>query len=519
MPVFGVVETIAPTKDPYKELSDPFVAWGFGGGSFSDSLLRSASLRGQSMDEFEEDEVFDDSSYAWVRRPQRGIQLKVTPAEERFATMSVVDSRDRKKLIINESFQTEADAIAPAAQYTRTSNFLLQSVNETRAEKAQVVQTFDNAYIFFYGEQPRTLTISGILLNTEDFAWRYEWWENYNRYFRGTALVRAGYRLRLRWDDVTVEGYVLTSSCSEQTEAPYHINLQFQLFLTSYSSDHQPTTFLPYTSQIIDPVDIPNITLQQTAAGKVRSLALSNYLRDNLTYGRAMAAVKSDRLSRIAGAGASVDNFYSKLKQFLMGRPVRVPTGFAGSEALAGLESVNFAAGTSLGTTAFAALTEASLPVARQFVADLRSKSSHSRKVDASAQGPTAYRYYRENFDEFPRGGFIYYNAQKLLQSNVDKEAAKIRQLSIEKGRDLVVAEEEAQYFENVSRATMINFGINPDWGHDVAAFGWGRVALGAFVMVGQSMLSEDVFSPRTFADAARLGENRVGQGVRLGGF
>jgi hypothetical protein len=393
---------------------------------------------------------------------------------------------------------------------------MLQSVNESRAEKAQVVQTFDNAYIFFYGEQPRTLTISGILLNTEDFAWRYEWWENYNRYFRGTALVRAGHRLRLRWDDITVEGYVLTSSCSEQSEAPYHINLQFQLFLTSYSSDHQPTTFLPYTSQVIDPVEIPNITLQKTAAGKVRSLALSNYLRDNLTYGRAMAAVKSDRLSRISGAGAGVDDFYNRLKQFLVGRPVRVPTGFAGSEALAGLEGTNFAAGTELGSTAFAALTEASLPVARQFVADLRSRSSHKNTL---GEGPVFRTHYREMFDEFPRGGFIYYNGNKLEQKNVDKEAAKIRQLAIEKGRDLIVSEEEAQYFENVSRATMTNFGINPDWGHDVSAFGWGRVALGAFILVGQSMLSEDVFSPRTFADTARVGGDRVGQGVRLGGF
>ena len=113
-----------------------------------------------------------------VRRPVRGIQIK----ENTYATLQV-RTADGRNLPLFDAAGTVLDGNDAASFLdrgftTHNSNFLIQSIQESRAEKQQVVLTFGEPYIFFFGEQPRVLTISGVLLNTEDFNWRAEWWEN-----------------------------------------------------------------------------------------------------------------------------------------------------------------------------------------------------------------------------------------------------------------------------------------------------------------------------------------------------
>ena len=40
---------------------------------------------------------------------------------------------------------------------TVNSNFLIQAVTEERMEKQQVVETFGESFIFFFGERPRVI--------------------------------------------------------------------------------------------------------------------------------------------------------------------------------------------------------------------------------------------------------------------------------------------------------------------------------------------------------------------------
>jgi hypothetical protein len=120
---------------------------------------------------------------------------------------------------------------------TAYSNFFIQSVSEQRQEKQQIVETFGDSLIFFFGEAPRMLQVSGYLLNTIDFNWRAEFWENYDRYFRGTRLVELGARLYLMYDDIIVEGYLINAAAQE-TSAPVPAVLQFnfQMFVTGYTN-------------------------------------------------------------------------------------------------------------------------------------------------------------------------------------------------------------------------------------------------------------------------------------------
>ncbi len=161
---------------------------------------------------------------ASVRRPLRGIEIK----EDTYAIIRVIQSNGKEIPLL--------DSGSPGGQTTGYSNFILQQVSEARMEKHQIVETFGDAYIFFFGESPRFLDVVSLLINTNDFNWEAEWWANYDNNFRGTKSVENGARTYLFYDDTIVEGYMLQAQAAKVAEQPNMLQLTFRLFLTNYSN-------------------------------------------------------------------------------------------------------------------------------------------------------------------------------------------------------------------------------------------------------------------------------------------
>lgn len=166
-----------------------------------------------------------------VRRPLRGIQIK----EDSYAIIRVLDSEGRFIPVIDAAGELRPTGAGPQRTVSWT-NFLVQSVSEQRQEKQQIVETFGDSYIFFFGESPRMLQVQGILINSADFNWRAEWWENYERYFRGTRLVERAARLYLIYDEIIVEGYLLNASASESAQNNSAVQFNFTIYVTGYSN-------------------------------------------------------------------------------------------------------------------------------------------------------------------------------------------------------------------------------------------------------------------------------------------
>lgn len=160
-----------------------------------------------------------------VRRPTRGIEVK----EDTYANIKVVQA-DGTELPLFDS--SSPDGLTSSGY----ANFLLQSVQEARVEKSQVIETFGDSYIFFFGENPRFLDVQAILLNTNDFNWRAEWWANYQQYLRGTKLAELGARIYMFYDDIIIEGYMMQAQAQEVSATPYTVQLAFKLFVTNYSN-------------------------------------------------------------------------------------------------------------------------------------------------------------------------------------------------------------------------------------------------------------------------------------------
>lgn len=157
-----------------------------------------------------------------VRRPLRGIEVKSnTHAYMRVQT----GGGDAVPLTDSSSRTGQSDAYA---------NFLLQSVQETRMERQQILETFGAPYVFFFGEAPRFVDVMAVLPDTQDFNWHAEWWENYAKTFRATRLAEKGSTALLHYDDVILEGYPIQATTSRSSGNHHVVQLQFRMFVTNY---------------------------------------------------------------------------------------------------------------------------------------------------------------------------------------------------------------------------------------------------------------------------------------------
>jgi len=201
-----------------------------------------------------------------ARRPVRGIEIK----EDTYAYLRVILPNSKSLPLLDSS--------SPDGQNTSGyTNFILQSVQEERMEKHQIVETFGDAYIFFFGESPRFLNVSAILVNTHDFNWLAEWWHNYENYLRGTKLVELGARCYLFYDDNVIEGYILGAQASTLAEQPYQVSLNFRFFITKYRnvSLHNVEYFpLRSSAHIVEAPELTNADAFTQAAAAYRGSLL-----------------------------------------------------------------------------------------------------------------------------------------------------------------------------------------------------------------------------------------------------
>lgn len=297
--------------------------------AFNESFNRLGKSLGSKAEQGLNGETGRSYLNAQVRRPVRGIQIK----DDTYATIQVRNSAGKNLPLFD------------AASSTRTgkgfanSNFLVQAVQEQRAEKQQIVLTFGEPYIFFFGEQPRIINISGVLLNTEDFNWRAEWWANYDLYLRGTQCVRQRTRVYLSWDDIIVEGYIMSSNASEDASNRNIVQFQFQMFLTNYenvSDIGDPNGHLAFKKVNLDPQTVT--FLNSLGSGQSTTLAVragnqstaSNSMLQNLRNGAVFSAL-SQGTSRLVEIQDQIVDILAEAGRFVSGRNIRVPIGFEGS--------------------------------------------------------------------------------------------------------------------------------------------------------------------------------------------
>lgn len=114
-----------------------------------------------------------------------------------------------------------------------TTDFFLDSVSEQEAEKYQIIETFGDNKVYFYGSRPKVYTFSGRLLNSSSHQWKTSFINKYQTHLRGTKCAENKQRIYLWYDEVLAEGYILNLSINTSADVPNLCPFSFTMFITN----------------------------------------------------------------------------------------------------------------------------------------------------------------------------------------------------------------------------------------------------------------------------------------------
>jgi hypothetical protein len=128
-------------------------------------------------------------------------------------------------------------------------DFLLQQVQESYAEKIQVVDVLsDNYASYCFGQNPPVFNYTGLLYNSLQDDWRAAFTILYQELLRATKLARQKQVVILSYDDVFVTGVLISMSQTLVAETQIAASFNFSMLVKRYDvnqRDSRSPIFFP----------------------------------------------------------------------------------------------------------------------------------------------------------------------------------------------------------------------------------------------------------------------------------
>ena len=112
------------------------------------------------------------------------------------------------------------------------SKFFLESYQEGHMERSQIVETFGDFYVFFFGERPPVYNFSGTLLNTKDINWKEDFMFYYDKFLRGTKCVEYKAKILLTYGLNQIEGFILSVNMQANAANEKGVQVSWQVLVT-----------------------------------------------------------------------------------------------------------------------------------------------------------------------------------------------------------------------------------------------------------------------------------------------
>lgn len=374
----------------------------------SDAADRQFQTSAESTRRRQDSTLVRDSELPAVRRPYRGFQVK----DDTYATISIFDSRGVSIPLISESSRTPATDDVNTGKVRDFADFILQGVQIQRVEKQQIVETFGDSFIFFFGERPQIWVFSGMLVNTEDFNWHSQFLANYETYLSGTKLVQRNARAFLAYDTRVVEGYPLQFASVENSSEPNVVRFTMPMFVTNYKDFSDPGD-VTFPAALENDIAVLNAELDLKSREFNENTIPARVRLQNLIAGGVTSSLGST-LRELTKITNTVTNFVDAIRvgafSLLSGRVVTTPIGVSGFTESIGV--AQFAAGT---------VNQAALDIARARGPTTLRIAAPSRFVEhALPRGRKS-----DSVDEYPlaQGGLLV-KPESLLEASARTRAA-----------------------------------------------------------------------------------------------
>lgn len=162
------------------------------------------------------------------------------------------DSLAQSRVLTEQYFDEDAATLWLSSGETDLvsayGRFFMQSIVEQDTEKYQVVETFTDFYVFFYGRRPPIYRYSGLLINDPNYRWVEDMKFMYDNYFRGSAASELGATTMVQYEGRQVFGQVLGFSI--QQDAVNHKAVPFSLDVLVL--DYQAIKFSDDISELLN---------------------------------------------------------------------------------------------------------------------------------------------------------------------------------------------------------------------------------------------------------------------------
>lgn len=234
-----------------------------------------------------------------------------------------------KQNSINKAKGVEREILNELVRNNGYTNFLLQNVSFQDSEKSQVMHTFGDGYVnYFYGRNPRQMSLSGTLIDDIDNDWFYRFLVAYDKFLRGTSLARNYRLIQLTLPNVVLVGTVLDFAYSQDANNDNNVSFSMNFlikemdYISSRATKTAPTgvngifTINP-TSK--DFATLTNAEISRRVANGIATSATASGLDSdqvanlaNLIQGNSMVLSSSEDYQSIYRAFAGyykIDNF------------------------------------------------------------------------------------------------------------------------------------------------------------------------------------------------------------------
>ena len=264
-----------------------------------------------------------------IRRPLRGL----IPKKDTYAQLCVLRYGGGAVRLYDQSAQNGTGEWV--------SSMLLQSVTFTRAERVQPFISFGAVHYMFFGEQPVTVSVAAVLLDSTNFEQVRDWWANYDGSLRGTILAENGARIVLTYGSYVIEGYMVSAGTTRSASDRSMEQLNFSIAVTNIAFHGNPgdtSTRQAFDTSAANQDRLLDGSVVQAHLDEVAARKLLQQKSANIANADTSAPSVVDRIRNFAAAvGGVVDTVRDRIsdaqravEDFMLGRENSIPPGYEG---------------------------------------------------------------------------------------------------------------------------------------------------------------------------------------------
>jgi hypothetical protein len=121
------------------------------------------------------------------------------------------------------------DQAVNGGTYGGYASFLITGLQCMMSEKLQITETFGDGEVYYYfGREPVTINVSGILIDSVDNDWFTQWLYMYGQVLRGTQVAKRYQLVKLVMPNMTLIGTISSMSFTQEAGRDTDIPFQFQ---------------------------------------------------------------------------------------------------------------------------------------------------------------------------------------------------------------------------------------------------------------------------------------------------